>query len=75
MVNTPDSPIEALKGRVVIFYGAGRVYEECATRLNEAFADPAARAELLAGARRLAERAEAFERFCARLNLPPALTP
>jgi hypothetical protein len=72
--DTPDSPpaaipsIDALKGRVVVFYAAGRVYEECARRLNEAFADPAACAELLAGARLLAERAEAFERFMAALR-------
>jgi hypothetical protein len=65
--------IEALRGRVVVFYGAGLVYEECTRRLNATFADPIACAELLAGARLLAERAEAFARFRARLNLPPGL--
>jgi hypothetical protein len=60
---------EQLEAEVVVFYAAGGCYEECAARLNAAFADPAARAELLAGARRLAERAAAFERFKARLRL------
>jgi hypothetical protein len=75
-MNRPNLPptasrdIEALKGRVLVFYGAGGAYAECALRLNATFADPAAWAEALAGARLLAERAEAFARF--RLNLPPA---
>lgn len=57
-IANPDPSIEVPGALPVVFFGAGAGYVELAAELNAMIADPVTRAELLAGAQVLTDRAD-----------------